>query len=173
MTGALTKHLLGILYAHEGRYEEAGEAFLRAIGEEPEIVGSYVELGLVYARRGEYRKMAEALRKAVEIGERGVRAYLDEQPLGGAPGALSGAAACGQAEAVHSSAAAAMTYLARGRDDEAAAMLEEGLRSRESRPPVLVALLALTHLLSGEAVDVDEGGSVRTAAPSGATTDGR
>jgi tetratricopeptide (TPR) repeat protein len=62
---SLSLHLLGILRAHEGRYEEAGEAFLRAVEAEPEMVGSYVELGLVYACRGEYEKMIEALRQAV------------------------------------------------------------------------------------------------------------
>jgi hypothetical protein len=74
-TSPLALHLLGILRAHEGRYEEAGEAFLRAINADPEMVGSYVELGLVYACRGEYGKMIEALRQAVEVGPGGVRAY--------------------------------------------------------------------------------------------------
>jgi tetratricopeptide (TPR) repeat protein len=82
---ALSQHLLGILYAHEGRYEEAASAFLRAVEVDPEMAGSFVELGLVYARRGDYPKMTEALTRAVEIGTGGVRAYLGERPLGDAP----------------------------------------------------------------------------------------
>lgn len=171
--GPLALHLLGILRAHEGRYDEAEEALLGAVKAGPEMAGSYVELGLVYACRGEYVKMAEALGKAVEVGGGGARAYLGEQPLGDAPDTLMNTAASGHAEPAHSAAAAAITYLAQGRDREAAAMLKEGLRAREERPPVLVTLLALTYLLSGEAVDVDEDGSVRTATPSGVPADGR
>jgi tetratricopeptide (TPR) repeat protein len=100
--GPLALHLLGILYAHEERYEEAEEALLGVVEAEPEMAGSYVELGLVYVRRGEYGKMAEALRKAVEVGGGGVRAYLGEQPLRDAPGVLSDAAASGQAGVVQS-----------------------------------------------------------------------
>jgi tetratricopeptide (TPR) repeat protein len=82
---ALTEHLLGIIHAHEGRYEEAEEAFLRAVKANPEMAGSLVELGLVYAARGDYPKIAEALARAVEVGAGGVRAYLGERPLGDAP----------------------------------------------------------------------------------------
>jgi tetratricopeptide (TPR) repeat protein len=53
ISSALSEHLYGILCAHEGRYDEAEEAFLSAVEAEPELAGSYVELGLVYACRGE------------------------------------------------------------------------------------------------------------------------
>jgi tetratricopeptide (TPR) repeat protein len=53
-TTALRLHLLGILRAHEGRYEEAEAAFRKAVEAGPEMVGSYVELRLVYACRGDY-----------------------------------------------------------------------------------------------------------------------
>jgi tetratricopeptide (TPR) repeat protein len=158
-TGPLSLHLLGILRAHEGRYEEAGEAFLRAINAEPEMVGSYVELGLVYACRGEYPKMIEALRQAVEVGPGGVRAYLDERPLGDliaarAPGEPEppSASAGGDSESVHPPLASAMSLLAEGRDGEAAAVLEQALEGKPEAPPAVVMLLALTNLLRGERV---------------------
>ena len=77
-------HLLSILRAHEGRYDEA---FLGAVEAAPEMVGSYVELGPGYACRGEYRKVVEVLRQAVEVDSGGVRAYLGRQPLGDLTGA--------------------------------------------------------------------------------------
>jgi hypothetical protein len=46
----------GILCAHDGRYDEAEAAFLRAVGADPELVGSYVELGLVYACCGKWSR---------------------------------------------------------------------------------------------------------------------
>lgn len=93
-TSPLALHLLGILCAHEGRYYEAEDAFLRAVNVDPEMAGTYVELGLVYACCGEYGKMLGALARAVEDLPGGVRAYLRERPLGdltpansrGAPG---------------------------------------------------------------------------------------
>ena len=48
----------------------------------------------------------------------------------------------------------AMAHLAAGRDDEAAEVLEPMLRRRPARSPVPVALLALSYLLRGEAVEV-------------------
>lgn len=89
MSDPLALHLLGILRAHEGRYDEAEEAFLGAVEAEFEMVGSYVELGLVYACHGEYRRMTEALRQSVEAGPSGVRAYFGRQPLGDLAGAPS------------------------------------------------------------------------------------
>lgn len=56
----LALHLPGVLHAFEGQYEEAGEAFLRAVEAKLEMVGSYVELGLVYACRREYQKIRGA-----------------------------------------------------------------------------------------------------------------
>lgn len=76
--GALTEHLLDILHANEARYRETEEAFLRAVGAEPGMAGSYVELGLIHARRDEYGEMAGAFGKALEAGAGGVRAYLGE-----------------------------------------------------------------------------------------------
>ncbi len=136
---ALSKHLLGILYAHEGRYEEAAGAFLRAVESEPQMVGSYVELGLVYACCGDYSKMAEALTRAVEIGAGGVRAYLGERPLGDvpvvpAPDVGVRASTDLKGEAAPAVIAEAMTHLALGRDDEAAVILEHGLENTPVRP---------------------------------------
>lgn len=169
---ALSQHLLGILYAHEGRYEEAEEAFLRAIEADPEMAGSYVELGLVYACRGDYPKMAEALTRAVAIGAGGVRAYLGERPLGSIPvvpapdvGVRASTDPEGQAAPVV--IASAMTYLALGCDEEAAVILEHEFENEPDRPPAVVALLALTYLLRGEGVEADEGGVRRAAARAG------
>jgi tetratricopeptide (TPR) repeat protein len=165
---ALSQHLLGILYAHEGRYEEAAGAFLRAIEAEPRMAGSYVELGLVYARRGEYPKRAEALTRAVEVGAGGVRAYLGERPLGDTPVAPAPdvsvrASTDPEGEAAPEVIAEAMTHLVEGRDKEAAVILERELGNKPLRPPALVALLALTYLLRGEGVEADEGGVRRAA----------
>lgn len=172
-SSVLSLHLLGILHAHEGRYEEAEAAFLRAVEAEPEMVGSYVELGLVYACRGEYPKMVEALRRAVEAGPSGVRAYMGRQPLGDVSDAPKPASYGhtrrsreGQSDAVIP-LAAAMSYLAEGRDKEAAGMLEQALGGEPSGPPPLVALLALTYLLRGEDVEADEAGIRRVAAAVG------
>ena len=169
-SGALALHLLGILRAHEGRYEEAEEAFLGAVEAEPEMVGSYVELGLVYACRGEYRKMVGVLRQAVEAGSGGVRAYLGRQPLGdlaGAPEPGSSRNTRGgggdQSDDV-TPLVAAMSYLAEGRDEEAAGRLEHALEGRPAGPPPLVALLALTYLLRGEGLEADEAGIRRASA---------
>jgi tetratricopeptide (TPR) repeat protein len=159
-SGPLVLHLLGILHAYEGRYDEAEEAFLGAVEIEPEMVGSYVELGLVYACRSEYRRMAAALRQAVAIGPTGVRAYLGQRPLGDLPGdAAAGTNADGGDVASIGTAAA---YIADGRDAEAAVMLEETLRDKPGGPPPAVALLALTRLLRGDHVEADEA-SVRRA----------
>jgi tetratricopeptide (TPR) repeat protein len=169
---ALSQHLLGILYAHEGRYHEAEEAFLRAVEADPEMAGSFVELGLVYACRGDYPKMAEALTRAVEIGAGGVRAYLGERPLGDvpiapAPGRRVRALGDSEAEVVPAVIAEAMTHLAMGRDEEAALILEHELVNKSVRPPAVVALLALTYLLRGEPVEADEAGIRRAAAAAG------
>jgi tetratricopeptide (TPR) repeat protein len=166
---ALSQHLLGILYAHEGRYEEAEEAFLRAVKVDPEMAGSLVELGLVYACRGDYPKMAEALTRAVEIGAGGVRAYLGERPLGDIPVATAPdvgvrASIDPEGEAAPEVIAEAMTRLALGQDEEAAVILEHELESKPGRPPAVVALLALTYLLRGEGVEADETGVRRAAA---------
>jgi tetratricopeptide (TPR) repeat protein len=165
---ALSQHLLGILYAHEGRYEEAAGAFLRAAEEEPEMAGSYVELGLVYACRGEYREMVEALTRAVEVGAGGVRAYLGERPLGDVPVAPAPdvrvrASADPEGEAAPAVIASAMTHLSLGRDEEAEVILEHELENKSGRPPAVVALLALTYLLQGEGVEADETGVRRAA----------
>jgi tetratricopeptide (TPR) repeat protein len=169
---ALSQHLLGILYAHEGRYEEAAGAFLRAAEQEQEMAGSYIELGLVYARRGDYSKMAEALTRAVDIGAGGVRAYLGERPLGDIPVApASGVhvrdSTDPEGEAVPAVITEAMTHLALGRDEEAAVMLEHELDNKPGHSPPVVALLALTYLLRGEGVEADEAGIRRAAAVAG------
>lgn len=171
---ALSQHLLGILYAHEGRYEEAEGAFLRAAEEEPEMAGSYVELGLVYARRSDYPEMVEALTMAVEIGAGGVRAYLGERPLGDVPAAPAPdvhvrASTDPEGEAVPAVIASAMMYLALGRDEEAAVILERELVKKPGCPPAVMALLALAYLLRGEGVEADEGGIRRAPA----TAEGR
>jgi tetratricopeptide (TPR) repeat protein len=172
---ALSQHLLGILYAHEGRYEEAAGAFLGALEADPEMIGSYVELGLVYACLGDYPKMVEALKRAVEIGTGGVRAYLGERPLGDIPAApapdvRARASTDPEGESAPAAIAEAMTHLALGRDEEAAVILEHDLGNKPGRPPAVVALLALAYLLRGEGVEADEAG-VRHAAA--ATAKGR
>jgi tetratricopeptide (TPR) repeat protein len=171
---ALSQHLLGILYAHEGRYEEAAGAFQRAVEEEPEMAGSFVELGLVYACRGDYPKMAEALTRAVEIGAGGVRAYLGERPLGDAPvapapGVGVRASTDPDGNAAPAVIASVMTHLALGRDEEAAVILEHELDNKPGRSPAVVTLLALTYLMRGEGVEADEAGIRRVAA----TAEGR
>jgi tetratricopeptide (TPR) repeat protein len=165
----LALHLLGILCAHEGRYDEAEEAFLGAIEADPEMVGSYVELGLVYACRGEYPKMVRALRQAVEAGSGGVRAYLGTQPLGNIagtpePGSYwhTGQGGEGKSDVV-TPLVAAMSYLAEGRDEEAARMLEQALEGKPAGPQ-LVALLALAYLLRRDGVEADEAGIRRVVA---------
>lgn len=168
-SGPLALHLLGILRAHEGRYDEAEEAFLGAVEAAPEMVGSYVELGLVYACRGEYRKMVEVLRQAVEAGSGGVRAYLGRQPLGDLAGAPEPGSyghtrtGGGGKSGVVTPLLTAMSSLAEGSDEEAAGMLEQALGGKPAGPPPLVALLALTYLLRGEGVEADEGGIRRAA----------
>jgi tetratricopeptide (TPR) repeat protein len=171
--GALGQHLSGILHAHEGRYEGAIEAFRRAIEMDPEMAGSYVELGLIYACRRQYPKMVEALRQAVEAGPGGVRAYLGRQPLGDVadtpePGSYGHTRRGGESQSdAMTPLAAAMSYLAEGRDEEAARMLEQSLEGKTTGPPPLVALLALTYLLRGEGVEADDAGIRRVAAEAG------
>ena len=171
--GALGRHLLGILHAHEGRYEEAIEAFRRAIELDPEMVGSYVELGLVYACRGEHPMMVESLRRAVEVGSGGVRAYLGMMPLGDVadepkPGSYGHTRRGGEGQSdVVIPLAAAMSYLAERRDEEAARMLEQAIEGKPTSPPPLVALLALTYLLRGEGVEADDAGIRRVAVAAG------
>lgn len=169
---ALSQHLLGILYAHEGRYEAAAGAFLRAVEKEPEMAGSFVELGLVYARRGDYPKMTEALTRAVEIGAGGVRAYLSERLLGDAPVAPAPGLGMRASTDPEGDAAPAvidlvMAHLALGRDEEAAVILERELDKKPGRLPAVVALLALTYLLRGEGVEADEAGIRRAAGAAG------
>lgn len=166
LAGPLTLHLLGIFHAHEGRYEEAAGAFLRAIEAEPEMAGSYVELGLVYACRGEYARMVEALRRLVGIGPGAVRAYLGERPLGDistgpSPGMSGHGTPPARAGLEHepSVVAAAISHLAAGRDEEAARELEQE-SIRESGIAPATAMLALSYLLRGECVEAD-GHSVR------------
>lgn len=168
-SGALALHLLGILRAHEGRYDEAEEALLAAVEAAPEMVGSYVELGLVYACRGEYPKMVGVLRQAVEAGSGGVRAYLGRQPLGDLAGAPEPGSyghtrrgGGGKSDDV-TPLVAAMSHLAEGRDEEAAGMLERALGGLPAGAPPLVALLALTYLLRGEGVAADEAGIRRAS----------
>src|ERR1700755_416433 len=145
MTGsALTQHLLGILYAHEGRYEEAAGVFLRAVEADPEMAGSDVGLGLASACCGDSPKMAEALTKALEIGTGGVRAYLGERPLGDAPippatDVRARASTDPEGEAAPAAIAEAMTNLALGRDEEAAVVLEHELENKPDHPPAVVA----------------------------------
>jgi tetratricopeptide (TPR) repeat protein len=155
------------------RYEEAEEAFLGAVKADCQMVAAYVELGLVYACRGEYTKMAEVLRRAVESGSGGVRAYLGKQPLGDLAGAPEPGSyghtrqgGGGKSDAV-TPLVAAMSYLAEGRDEEAASMLEQALEGKPAGPPPLVALLALTYLLRGEGVEADGDGIRRAAAAAG------
>lgn len=153
--GSLDEHLRGIYHAHEGRYEDAIEAFERATELDPEMAGSYVELGMAYACRGEYARMLEALRQAVEIDASAVRSYLGEQPLGDLPSELT-------------PDALAMSHLAAGRDDEAARVLEPARSEKPgSAPPVAVTLLALSYLLRGEGVEMDEEGVRRGCATAG------
>jgi tetratricopeptide (TPR) repeat protein len=174
-SGPLALHLLGILRAHEGRYDEAEEAFLGAVEAESELVGSYVELGLVYACRGEYGKMVEVLKQSVEAGAGGVRVYLSKQPLGDLtsapePGSYEHTRQCGGDNSeVVTPLVAAMSYLAEGSDEEAARMLEQALGDEPTGPPPLVALLALTYMLRGESLEADEAGIRRAAA----TAEGR
>jgi tetratricopeptide (TPR) repeat protein len=166
----LALHLLGILCAHGGRYDEAEEAFLRAVGADPEMAGSYVELGLVYACRGEYSKMVEVLRQAVEAGSGGVRAYLGSQPLGDIAGAPEPGSyghtrqGGGGKSDVVTPLVTVMSYLAEGRDEEAVSMLEQALEGKPASPPPLVTLLALTYLLRGDGVEADEAGIRRVVA---------
>lgn len=137
------------------------------------MAGSFVELGLVYACRGEYPKMVEALRQAVEAGSGGVRAYLGNQPLGdvaGAPkpGSYGHTQRGGEGKSdIVTPLVAAMSYLAEGRDEEAASMLEQALAGKTASPPLLVALLALTYLLRGDDVEAGEAGIRRVAANKG------
>lgn len=169
----LTLHLLGILHAYEGRYDEAEEAFLGAVEAEPEMVGSYVELGLVYACRGEYPRMVEALRQAVKVGSGGVRVYLGMQPLGDVAGARQQGShghtrqGGGGKSDVIAPLVTAMSYLVEGRDEEAASMLQQSQEGKPASPPPLVALLALMYLLRGENVEADEAGIRRAAAGPG------
>lgn len=137
------------------------------------MAGSYVELGLVYACRGEYPRMVEALRQAVKVGSGGVRVYLGMQPLGDV--------ACARQQGSHrhtrqggegksdviAPLVTAMSYLAEGRDEEAASMLQQSQEGKPASPPPLVALLALTYLLRGENVEADEAGIRRAAAGPG------
>jgi len=161
-TNSLALHLLGILCAHEGRYYEAEGAFLGAVEAEPEMVGSYVELGLVYAYRGEYPKMVEALRRAMDVGADGMRAYLGERPLGDIP---TDATPCTKADGEGvPSLITAMSYLAEGRDEEAAGVLEQVLEGQPVSPPAAVMLLTLAYLLQGESVEADEAGIRRVVA---------
>jgi tetratricopeptide (TPR) repeat protein len=170
MKSPLALHLLGILCAHQGRYDEAEEAFLGAVGADPEMAGSYVELGLVYACRGEYPKMVEVLRRAVEAGSSGVREYLGGQPLGDVasapkPGSYGHTQRGGEGKRdIVTLLVAAMSYLAEGRDEEAASMLEQALGDEPAGPPPLVGLLALTYLLSGEGVEAGDTGIRRASA---------
>jgi tetratricopeptide (TPR) repeat protein len=137
------------------------------------MAGSYVELGLVYACRGEYPKMVGALRQAVETSSGGVRAYLGRQPLGDISGAPEPGSyghtrrGCEDKSDVTAILVAAMSYLAEGRDEEAARMLEQALGDEPAGPALLVALLALSYLLRGEIVEADEAGIRRAAAGSG------
>jgi tetratricopeptide (TPR) repeat protein len=172
LTGALSLHLLGILHAHEGRYEEAAEAFLRAVEANAEMACSYVELGLVYACRGGYARMLEALRRAVGVGAGGVRAYLGERPLGDiAPEPATDARRSasrddvGEGEDAPSLIALAISHLAAGRDNQAAAIPELMLGRRPKYPPAAVALLALSYLLRGESVEVTGEGIRHGMAP--------
>lgn len=163
--GNVGLHLLGILHAHEGRYDEAEEAFLGAVEAEPEMAGSYVELGLVYACCGEYRKMAEVLRQAVAVGRGGVRAYLGEGPLGDITGDAMVSTTANSDGVV--SIVTAMAYMADGRDDEAAVTLEETLGGKPDSLPLAVALLALTYLLRGDGVESEDSGIRRVPAAAG------
>lgn len=177
-TSPLALHLLGILCAHEGRYYEAEDAFLRAVEAEPEMVGSYVELGLVYACRGEYGKMLGALARAAEDLPGGVRAYLRELPLGDFTPANSRSAP-GRAPndlehdgaGTHALLTSATSLLGEARDGEAAVMLEKSLEGKPAGRPAVTAVLALTYLLRGENVEADEAG-VRHV-PSAAEGSGR
>lgn len=165
VTDPLALHLWGILCAHEGRYYEAEGAFLGAVEAEPEMVGSYVELGLVYACRGEYPKMVEALRRALGVGAGGVRAYMGERPLGDVPTDVT---ACTKADGEGvPSLITAMSYLAEGRDEEAAGMLEQVLEGQPVNPPAAMMLLTLAYLLQGEGVEADDAGIRRAAAAAG------
>ena len=56
ITGLLALHLWGILCAHEGRYYEAEDTFLRAVEADPKMVGSYMELGMRHVRASRRRR---------------------------------------------------------------------------------------------------------------------
>jgi hypothetical protein len=80
--------------------------------------------------------MVEALRQTVEAGSGGVRAYLSRQPLGNVASAPESGSyghtrqgGGGQSDVV-TLLVAAMSYLAEGRDEEAARMLEQALAVR-------------------------------------------
>lgn len=114
--------------------------------------------------------MVEVLRQAVGAGSGGVRAYLGGPPPGdvaGAPepGCYGHTRQGGEGESdVLAPIVAALSYLAEGRGEEAARMLEQALEGKPLGPPPLAVLLALTYLLRGEDVEADNTGILRVAA---------
>lgn len=140
--------LWGLLYAWEGRFEEAAEALRGAIDADPEVVGSYVELGMVYACLGRYGEMVGVLRQAAGVGPSAVRAYLGEGPQLGArrhhPASVEGAK-----ETASRIVMTAASLIASGWDREAAGRLEMAVQIDRSNGPA-VMLLAIAYLLLGE-----------------------
>lgn len=140
--------LWGVFYAWEGRFEEAVDAFRRAVEADPEMVGSYVELGMVYACLGRYEEMVDVLRQAISVGPSAVRAYLGEGPQSGArehdPRSVDGVK-----EIASRLVVSAASHIASGRDREAAGKLEMAVRINRRNGPAMM-LLAVVYLLMRE-----------------------
>lgn len=62
-------HLLNLaaLYYHQGREDEAFDAYKRAIAADPLVPVTYANLGDIYYRRGKYKDSVSMFRKAIEI----------------------------------------------------------------------------------------------------------
>lgn len=154
---AHTRHLRGILYAGEARYDEAEEACLSAIELDPEGVGPYVTLASVYACVRQHRKMVDVLRRAIGVDSVALRAYLDDEPRGddqvidatrkgvNLPEGVEGAEEISQGLM-----GVAMSRIASGEDKEAALALEIALQLNPDNSPA-VMLLTVTYLLWGKA----------------------
>ncbi len=62
-------HLLNLaaLYYHQGREDEAFDAYKRAIAADPLVPMTYANLGDIYYRKGKYKDSVSMFRKAIEI----------------------------------------------------------------------------------------------------------
>ena len=68
----------GDTYRMQGKYDEAIEAFTKAIELDDEYVfSSYVNLGVVYFEKGEYDKAIDACTKAIELDPGFIGAYYN------------------------------------------------------------------------------------------------